>query len=93
MANAEALSAGIGSVPTPLTNISDENWLWHSFFDCRVGMTDAADGAGFMRIVIDSKAMRKWDTGHGLYAAFEVVEVGTAQMDLFLNTRELGLLA
>ena len=91
-----AFTAGIGSIPTPLAEESDENWLYHRYFTIIAasapGETWANAGSPTVRIEVDSKAMRKQDTDRVLYAAIEVVETGAAQMDCSFNSRILDLL-
>jgi len=91
-----AVSAGIASVPTPITEMSDENWLYLQMFDVRSGQifsSGGAPGAEQNGIVhsfeIDSKAMRKFPSGMAIYAAIEVVETGTATMEVVHNSRTL----
>ena len=42
-----------------------------------------------MRVMIDSKAMRKLDANQVMYAAIEVIEIGAAVISVFLDTRIL----
>ena len=90
LASESAFDVGIGSLPTPITELVWDGWLWHSFFSCHEGSPDpGADGAGQHRIVIDSKAMRKFGPETVIYVAVEVVELGTAAMSVFCDTRML----
>ena len=94
IATAAAIAAGIASVPTPLAEQGNENWLfWHvlSLHTTTSGLV--AEQPMAQTIEIDTKAMRKLPDGMGLYAALELVEIGTATAELFLDTRELILLA
>ncbi len=93
-----AFTAGIASVPTPITEESAENWLWYTPFSVMLGQigTAAATGLGagtassMFRMTIDSKAMRKFPSTMLLYAAIEVgTEIGTAVADVWLDTRIL----
>jgi len=87
-----AFTAGIGSVPTPVTDAENETWLWHQFISMHGPVASSSEaGAASMagRIDVDSKAMRKFDEDKRLYAAVEVTEIGTATGTLFLNTRTL----
>ncbi len=90
-----AFAAGIASVPTPLTDEDSENWLYHRYFALKAGFafSSGADPAGnrgaFLRLEVDSKAMRKFDPDKRIYAALEVVEVGTATMQTSFNSRSL----
>jgi len=87
-----AFTAGINSVPSPITEEDDENWLYHRYF-ALVAPTNEFVGNTFARIEIDSKAMRKFDSDRILYGAIEVVEVGDATMDVSFNSRVLVKLA
>ena len=87
-----AFVAGIVSMPTPLTDLAWDGWLYHSFFSLHAGVAGDSAASSTQRIEIDSKAMRKLGTDETFYAAMEVIEVGTATMSLFLNTRMLSKL-
>ena len=85
-----AFAAGITAVPTPITEAVWNGWLWHSFFSVHWPETSLAPGsAAHQRIEIDSKAMRKFDTSQTLMAVIEVVEIGAAEINVFLDTRML----
>ena len=85
-----AFQAGIASVPTPLTEANSDVWLYHQFFDLRSGLTNDADGSGFFRTVVDSKAMRIMEGAEDtMYAAVETVEIGTYESDFFFDSRIL----
>jgi len=94
LATTAAVTAGIASVPTPLTELGDENWLWHSFWSVHNEDTTFGHGAAaHQRIEIDSKAMRKFEDGMSIYAAIEVgAEDGTAIIDARLDSRVLVLI-
>ncbi len=99
IATAAAINAGIASLPTPITEMGDENWLYHRIIGIHAGgiinQGVAADEDqvnatwAAERFEVDSKAMRKFDDGMGLYAAFEVVELGTAVGNIFFDSRML----
>ncbi len=63
--DAKAVAVGPTAIPCPLTNESDEGWLWHSYYPLRetVAALPAEENniAGNADIEIDSKAMRKFD--------------------------------
>jgi len=85
-----AFDAGIASVPTPVTEMSWDGWLWHQVLSVHVGdISLAPTGTSFQRLDVDSKAMRKFDTDQILFAAIEVTEIGGATLDVFLDTRML----
>ena len=94
LVSSAAFTGGIASVPTPITELAWDGWLWHTFFSVHGDQVsgEAARGSGHYRKEIDSKAMRIVEGEMTLYAAAEVVEVGVATMDIFLNTRFLSKL-
>ena len=83
-----AFTAGIASMPTPISEAVWEGWMWYSFFDCRTGV-NPDDGSSIHRIEVDSKAMRKVSNDDVIFAAIEVVEVGTATLEVQFDTRIL----
>ena len=98
--SAAAFVAGAASVPTPLTEDNWDGWLYHRFFSCFSGGVIAAataaqeesqvnNSAAAVRVEVDSKAMRKVATDMTIFACFESVEVGTAQMAWSFNSRLL----
>ena len=97
LASLAAVMAGIGSVPTPITELTSENWLWHHMFSIKGAQQFTAGGGPgteqqgtVIQIPIDSKAMRKLDTSLAVYAAIELgTEVGTAAAIAHLQTRIL----
>ena len=96
IATAAATGVGIGSVPTPVADVADENWIYHRFFSCKSPVAFAAGAAqggpdipSSFRLEVDSKAMRKFPVGMALYAAIEVFEVGTATINFQFDSRLL----
>jgi len=88
-----AFVGGITTVPTPITEENWDGWLWHNYYSCHESSADeAGSGSSHYRVQIDSKAMRKVEGAMTLYAAIESVEIGTAVMDVFLDTRFLSKL-
>ena len=87
-----AFVAGIGSVPTPITEEADENWIYHTYFTVLTiagGEQWGNAGSTVFRQTVDSKAMRKFDADKILYAAVEVVETGAIVADVSFNSRVL----
>jgi len=83
-----AFTAGVTSVPTPFLDADWDGWIWHTFFDLR-GF-DADGPAPRQTIVIDSKAMRKWEGDEmTLFGSTDVVETGVASMFTEADTRVL----
>ena len=92
---ASAVATGIASVPTPLTDLGWDGWLYHSFFSAHAeqGPLTSAVASGF-DFEVDSRAMRKWpDVEMSVVAMFEAVEIGTAALSVFFDSRVLVLLA
>jgi len=98
-ATTAAVVAGVGSVPTPLTEEDWDGWIWHRYF--ALSSQDPIDGGGItdrdlqnpvtasLRFDFDSKAMRKVLELETLYGVIEVTEVGTSTLALFANCRQL----
>jgi len=101
-ARTPAFTAGMASLPSPITDEDDELWLYHRYFSIISGSVidnaaALAEGVvnstcAALRFEVDSKAMRKFNLGDVLYAAVEVVELGTATMQWVFNSRVLDKL-
>jgi len=103
VASVAAITAGIGSLPLPIDDETDENWIYHRYFSI-VAMSAINGGVALdedftnpvtsaLRVEVDSKAMRKLNTGLGLYCAIQVLEIGTASLRWSFNSRMLVKLA
>ena len=100
VANA-AFVAGVGSLPTPITEENWDGWLYHRYFSLQAGdqlavataatqlnQSNATNAA--LRVEVDSKAMRKLETDMVIYACVEVIAFGvSAQMQWSFNSRSL----
>lgn len=95
-----AFTAGIASVPTPLTEEDWDGWVYHRYFNVRASgpivaaavslQTDGVDPTvAAFRWDIDSKAMRKFDITETMFAAIEVTITGTAVLRWSFNSRML----
>ena len=85
-----AFIAGVGSLPTPVTDVEWNGWLWHSFFSVHnPDITFGGSPVVHQRFEIDSKAMRKFDASQVMAAVIETVEIGTAVLNVFMDTRIL----
>ena len=101
IATTAALTAGIASIPTPLTEEDWDGWLYHRYFsimapgpiataNVSTEVTGIAGVSAALRFEVDSKAMRKIeDPSWGIYAALDTVKVGTADMRWSFNSRIL----
>jgi len=93
LVSSAAFTAGATAVPTPINEQGWDGWLFHHFFSVHEDSPDGqGSGSAHHRFEIDSKAMRKVQEDETLYAAIEVVEIGTAVMNVFLDTRVLSKL-
>ena len=85
-----AFTVGITVVPTPLTEVEWEGWLYHQFFDIRAGLDVGLASHISQHWAVDSKAMRKFDDINlVLMSLIEVIEQGTSQIEIGFNTRML----
>jgi len=86
-----AAAAGVGSIPTPITEESWDGWLLHQYFNVLRGVSDGGNGAGAMNLELDSKAMRKLSEDEAVVGVLEVVENGTATLDVQTRVRTLWM--
>jgi len=87
-----AFGVGVTAVPTPLTDIAWDGWLWHSIGGCfgLVSGNFGLEGCQTVRWEIDSKAMRKIKDTDIMIGVIELgTEVGTATLLADLSTRVL----
>ena len=87
-ATEQAVLAGIGSVPTPIAEQNWDGWLFWTPISSHSAEAGIARDTNF-DLVLDSRAMRKISEEDAFYAAFEVVEIGTSTLDMFLDSRML----
>jgi len=94
IASLAAVTAGAGSVPTPLTEQGSENWLyWMPVQILAQGTgTLGRELGAFQSFEVDSKAMRKLPTDLSIYAMVELAEVGTAVASFLFDSRVLAKL-
>ena len=93
IATTAAFTAGIASLPTPLTEEDWDGWLWHTYFDIRAVTATIGDGVNAVgavdRTIIDSKAMRIWTEDMTLFGVTEVTESGTSNVEVQGQSRVL----
>jgi len=89
----EAFLAGVASIPSPLSDLEWDGWVYHSFWDTRVLTGTFSDGVNagltYQRIEIDTKAMRKLKQGMTLFGSVGQIESGTAVVEYNADTRVL----
>ena len=92
-----AFGAGVASVPSPLTDMGWDGWMWHQILSQFRGFSTTETGRGPMeavRMSIESKAMRKVKASDILIGVVEVgTEVGAASLGFQARTRVLDKLA
>ena len=90
-ATKQAVDLGITSVPFPVDEMDNELWIYHRFFNLHAHTATENDfhGSAFMRVEVDTKAMRKLDEDQVLYAALQTELDGTATMETWFNSRLL----
>ena len=98
IASFAAVTAGIASVPTPLTESDSENWLYWTpiqLIGTQIGTatlnpigTQMAT-VGSVNLEVDTKAMRKFPSDLAIYAAMEFTEIGAATAGLEFDSRAL----
>jgi len=97
---AAAFTAGVASIPTPITEEAWDGWLYHRYFSLFSGGILATAAAAekqlqvnnvtaALRLEVDSKAMRKQDVDEAFVAVIEVAVHGTAAMEWAFNCRLL----
>ncbi len=91
-----AVTAGAGSVPTPLTEQSADSWLYWVPIQLSTPIAIVADTAPAGEILsanfsieVDTKAMRKFPQESSLYAMAEFAESGVMTAELFWDSRLL----
>ena len=87
----DAFAVGITALPSSITDMSDDVWMYHRFFSLHAGAVSAT--AALARIheswEVDSKAMRKIPQGKTLAMVLEVTEIGTADATIAFDSRVL----
>jgi len=90
--NENASGIGITAIPTPLTDLAWDGWMWHQAFGEITSQETTPLNRDFysLRIPVDTKAMRKFDESDVLVMVVELgTEVGGAQIDFTCLTRLL----
>ena len=100
LARSPAFDAGVASLPTPISEEFQDNWLYHRYLtslsqgaisaagvSISGGQQDATTAA--IRFEVDSKAMRKMNIGDVIYAAVEFTLAGSATAAWSFNSRML----
>jgi len=97
IASQNAFGIGVTATMDPVADADWDGWMFHKFFSIH-GQVVAAASEGDETspnrhmIDLDTKAMRKITEGDTIYAAVEVTEVGTATLNVWLDSRVLLLL-
>ncbi len=93
IATLAAVTAGIASVPTPITEMESENWLYWTPLSLHAKTALEANDWGVasqILLEVDTKAMRKFPGEMAVYAAVEFgTSIGTATANIFFDSRAL----
>ena len=84
LASDQAVAVGVGSLPTPATDVDSDLWMMHDAIATATG-TDSAGlewRQGFETHAIDSKAMRKMAVGQTHCTIIE--NISTVGLDFYL---------
>jgi len=92
--SSDAFVAGVGSVPNPLDDQDWPGWLYCLHWSLHASTATISDGVntGRISVDVDSKAMRRFRSNEAMFASMQVTEVGTAQVEVFWNSRTLDKL-
>ena len=90
--SSNAFGVGITAIPTPVTDIAWDGWLWYQRFNVKaatatLGVVEQMAGIEY---VVDAKAMRKTNVTDVIVGVIEATEVGTAIGNFRLDTRMLS---
>ena len=83
------VDAGGASIPLPLSDGGDDRWLWHhsGVVGVRditgVSPTQSVANLAFERIMLDSKAMRRWDERQTLCCLIENLDLSGTTSAIF----------
>ena len=89
VASNAAVTAGVGSLLDPVSNVNDDAWMWYRSFGGDSGATGSAGADGAQLLEIDSKAMRRVETGYALVFVVANATVGLS-FNVALALRLLG---
>ena len=97
LATDAAVTAGVASVPTPITEQASENYLYVQYFEVKGAQAFSSGGAPgteqfgtYLFFEIDSKAMRKMSSDDALYSIVEVGStIGTTAIQVHHDSRAL----
>ena len=92
IASADAFGVGVTALPNPGDDPGWPGWLYWRVFDLHsFGATIAesmgAGGLGSVQFEVDSKAMRKVGVNEVIFASVQAIELSTATMSLFFESR------
>ena len=96
IASVQAIGIGATALPGPLSEIDWEGWIYHTIQSGMRGtaLSPLGDAAGFVRVDIDTKAMRKVGTNQAIFGMVEAeVETGVVDVRVEGRTRMLLMLS
>ena len=93
----QAFTTGVTACPTPIAEQDWDGWLFWETFSLKSVTATISDGVNsiglYLQMPVDTKAMRKVKQDDVIYAAVEVTEAGTSQINYHFDSRLLLALA
>jgi len=86
-----AAAAGVGSLPTPITEEGWDGWLLHRYFAIERTLGAGSPGE-YDRLQLDSKAMRKANEDEALVGVVELLKNGTSIANVQVRARVLSMI-
>ncbi len=97
-----AFAAGVASLQHPIDEESWDGWMYHQYFALSSGgvisgaaskSDDAVSSvSAVLRVMVDSKAMRKFEINDVMAGVLQIAETGTASMLVQFRSRQLVML-
>ena len=85
-----AATAGVASIPTPITEAGWDGWLLHRYVAVESSIGAGSPGE-VHRLDLDSKAMRKVNEDESIVMVWEGTENGTAVINVQCRVRVLSM--
>ena len=84
---------GVGATPTPIDEQDWDGWIFWEAFSVKTITATLADGvnaqSSYLRLPIDTRAMRKLREDDVIYSVIQVTESGTSTMEWATDSRIL----
>ena len=87
-----AATAGVGSIPTPITEAGWDGWLLHQYLAVEEAIVAGQAVGAFDRRVLDSKAMRKANEDESIILVWDGAVTGTMSAAVQVRVRVLSMI-